>query len=154
MEVRTILWPTDLSRNSLQAAKHVNSLAEKYQAKVVVMYVGVDLMNQLKSYGYPSEEHLKHFQTWELEQAKKKLATVCEDNLQACPLLDVHLVQGDAAEEILKAAKELNADMVVLCSHGRTADDLDKASPEFGSVARKVLAGSPVPVHLVNPMQP
>lgn len=153
MEVRTILWPTDLSRNSLKAAKHVNSLAEKYKAKVIVMYVGVDLMSQLMSYGYPSEEHIKQFQNWELEQAKKKLATVCEENLKACPMLDVRLVQGDAADEIVKAIKELKADMVVLCSHGRTADDLDKASPEFGSVARKVMAGSPAPIHLVNPFQ-
>ena len=143
MEVRTILWPTDLSRNSLKAAKHVNSLAEKYQAKVIVMYVGVDLMNQLMSYGYPSEDHVKHFQDWELEQAKKKLATVCEENLKACPMLDVFMVQGDAAEQIIKA----------ISSHGRTADDLDKASPEFGSVARKVVANSTVPVHLVNPLQ-
>lgn len=41
--VRTILWPTDLSRNSLKAAKHVVSLAEKYQAKIVMLYVGTDL---------------------------------------------------------------------------------------------------------------
>ncbi|MEJ2071530.1 MAG: universal stress protein [Syntrophobacterales bacterium] len=153
MEVRTILWPTDLSRNSLKAAKHVNSLAEKYQAKVIVMYVGVDLMTQLMSYGYPSEEHVKNFQDWELDQAKKKLATVCEENLKACPMLDILMVQGDAAEQIIKAIKEKKADMVVLSSHGRTADDLDKASPEFGSVARKVVANSPVPVHLVNPLQ-
>ena len=42
MEVRTILWPTDLSKNSIKAAKHVSSLAEKYQAKVILLYVGVD----------------------------------------------------------------------------------------------------------------
>jgi hypothetical protein len=29
MEVRTILWPTDLSKNSLKAAKHVVSLADQ-----------------------------------------------------------------------------------------------------------------------------
>ena len=45
MEVRTILWPTDLYRNSIKAAKHVESLAEKYQAKVIVLFVGVDLMS-------------------------------------------------------------------------------------------------------------
>jgi nucleotide-binding universal stress UspA family protein len=154
MEVHTILWPTDLSKNSLKAAKHVNSLAEKYQAKVVVLYVGVDLMNLLPYGGkYPSEEHLHHFQNWEMEQAKKKLETVCDANLKSCRLFNLRLVQGDPAAQILKAIKEEKADMVVLSTHGRGADDLDAASPEFGSVARKVLAGSPVPVHLVNPFQ-
>lgn len=154
MEAHTILWPTDLSRNSLKAAKVVNSLAEKYQSRVVVLYVGVDLMNLLPYGGkYPSEEHLQHFQNWELEQAKKKLETVCDDNLKACPFFSLRLVQGDPATEILKAAKEEKADMLVLSTHGRSADDLDAASPEFGSVARKVLAGSPAPVTLVNPFQ-
>ncbi len=154
MEVHTILWPTDLSKNSLKAAKHVNSLAEKYQAKVVVLYVGLDLMNLLPYGGkYPSEEHLHHFQNWEMDQAKKKLETVCDANLKSCRLFNLHLVQGDPGAQILKAIKEEKADMVVLSTHGRSADDLDAASPEFGSVARKVLAGSPVPVHLVNPFQ-
>ena len=154
MNVRTILWPTDLSKLSLKAAPHVNSLAEKYQAKVIVLYVGVDLMNLLPYGGkYPSEEHLGHFQSWEKDQAKKKLETICEAELKACPMFEVRLVQGDPAGEILKAIKKEKADMVVLSSHGRNADELEAASPEFGGVARKVLASAKVPVHLVNPFQ-
>jgi nucleotide-binding universal stress UspA family protein len=153
MKVSTILWPTDLSKLSLKAAPHVNSLAEKYQAKVVVVYVGVDLTTMGQSYGYPNEDHLKNFQEFELQQAKKKLEGVCQKELKACPMFDVRLVKGDPAGEILKAIKKEKADMVVLSSHGRSADDLDAASPEFGSVARKVLASSKVPVHLVNPFQ-
>jgi len=153
MEVRTILWPTDLSKASLKAAPQVNSLAEKYQAKVIVLYVGVDLMNQLMAYGYPSEEHIQNFQEWELEQAKKKLETLCQKELKACPLFNIRLVKGDAATEILKAIKEEKADMVVLSTHGRSADDVDRASPEFGSVAKKVIANSPVAITLINPLQ-
>jgi|UniRef100_A0A7V6DP03 nucleotide-binding universal stress UspA family protein len=154
MKVRTILWPTDLSKLSLKAAPHVNSLAEKYQAKVIVMYVGADLMNLLPYGGkYPSEEQLRHFQAWEKEQARKKLETVCEAELKACPMFEVRLVEGDPAAQILQAIKKEKADMVVLSSHGRGADDLDATSPEFGSVARKVLANAKVPVHLVNPFQ-
>jgi nucleotide-binding universal stress UspA family protein len=152
MEVRTILWPTDLSKNSVKAAKHVSSLAGKYQAKVVVLYVGVDLMAQFGAYSYPSEEHLKHFRDWEIKHAKQQLETVCEKELKACPNLETRLVQGDAATEILKAIKDEKADLVVLTTHGRGAEGLDQKSPEFGSVARKVMANSPVPVHLVNPL--
>ncbi len=154
MKVRTILWPTDLSKLSLKAAPHVNSLAEKYQAKVIVFYVGVDLMNLLPYGGkYPSEEHLHHFQKWEKEQAKKKLETICETALKACPMFEIRLVEGEPATQILKAIKKEKADMVVLSSHGRSSEDLDAASPEFGSVALKVLTSAKVPVHLVNPFQ-
>jgi nucleotide-binding universal stress UspA family protein len=152
MEVRTILWPTDLSKNSIKAAKQVSSLAEKYQAKVILLYVGVDLMSMFPAYGnYPSEDQLKHFQNWELNQAKKHLETVCAQELKACPNIDVRLVQGDPATEILKTITDARADLVVLTTHGRGHDELDQKSAEFGSVAKKVMANSPVPVHLVNP---
>lgn len=154
MEVRTILWPTDLSKNSIKAAKHVSSLALKYQAKVILLYVGVDLMSMFPAYGnYPSKDQLEHFHTWELQQAKKHLEAVCAKELKACPNVDVRLAQGDAASEILKTIKKAKADMVVLTSHGRGHDELDQKSAEFGSVAKKVMANSPVPVHLVNPFK-
>ena len=151
MEVRTILWPTDLSKNSIKAARHVSSLALKYQAKVILMYVGVDLLSYFRAYGDPSKDQLEHFQSWELKQAKKHLEGVCAQELKACPNIEVKLVQGDAASEILKAITETKADMVVLTSHGRGQEDLDQKSADFGSVAKKILANSPVPVHLVNP---
>jgi nucleotide-binding universal stress UspA family protein len=152
MEVRTILWPTDLSKNSIKAAKYVSSLAEKYQARVIVLYVGVDLMTHFGAYSFPSEEHLKHFQNWEVQHAKKQMEAVCEKELKACPNLEMRLVQGDAAAEILKAITQEKADLVVLTTHGRGSEALDQKSSEFGSVARKVMANSPVPVHLVNPL--
>lgn len=153
MEVRTILWPTDLSKNSVKAAKHVVSLADKYQAKVVMLYVGVELLNYFPAYGNPSAEHIKHFQDWELEQAKQQMETVCDKDLKGCPLLEMRLVQGDAAAEILKAIDREQADLVVLTTHGRGHDELDQKSADFGSVAKKVMANSPVPVHLVNPFR-
>ena len=153
MEVRTILWPTDLSKNSIKAAKNVESLAEKYKAKVILLYVGVDLMSHFGAYGEPSAEHLSHFQKFEMEHAKKKLEGVCQKELKACPALEVRLVQGDAATEIMKAIKQEKADMVVITTHGRGAEEVDRVSAEFGSVAKKVIANSPVPVHLVNPLK-
>ena len=151
MEVHTILWPTDLSKNSLKAAQHVESMAEKYQAKVVLLYVGVDLMSHFGAYSYPTPEHVKHFQDWEMQHAKKQLETVCDKELKACPKIEMRLVQGDPAAEILKAVKGEKAGMIVLTSHGRGHDELDQKSADFGSVAKKVMANSPVPVHLVNP---
>lgn len=154
MEVRTILWPTDLSKNSVKAAKHVVSLADKYQAKVIMLYVGVDLMNFFPAYGsYPSADQAQHFQDWELQQARKRMEAVCDRELKACPNLDIKLVRGDAATEILKMIGQEKADLVVLTTHGRGAEELDQKSADFGSVAKKVMANSPVPVHLVNPLR-
>lgn len=153
--ISTILWPTDLSKNSLKAAKHVVSLAEKYQAKIIMLYVGTDLTAFWGGYAHePGEHHLKHFQDWELKRARDKMKSICETELKACPNLDIKLVQGDAAAEILKTIQTENADLVVITTHGRGHDEIDQKSPVFGSVAEKVIRTSPVPVHLVNPYKP
>ena len=152
--IRTILWPTDLSKNSLKSAKHVISLAEKYQAKIIMLYVGTDLTAYFGGYAHePGEHHLKHFLEWELKQARQKMQSICDTDLKACPNLEVKVVQGDAASEILKMIETEKADMVVITSHGRSHDEIDQKSPVFGSVADKVLRSSPVPVHLVNPFR-
>jgi nucleotide-binding universal stress UspA family protein len=152
MDIKTILWPTDLSRNSLKAARQVVSLADKYQAKVIVLYVGTDLTSLYEGYGQPGQEHLRHFQEWEIKKAKEHLEGICEKDLKACPLLNIKLVQGDPATEILKAVDQEKADLIVLTSHGKGQEALDYKTPEFGSVARKVLAQAPVPVVVVNPL--
>jgi nucleotide-binding universal stress UspA family protein len=152
--IRTILWPTDLSRNSLKSAKNVVSLAEKYQAKIIMLYVATDLTAMLGGYAHePGEHHLQHFQEWELKQAKSKMQKICETELKACPNMEIRIVQGDAASEILKAVKAENADLVVITTHGLSHDKMEKKSPLFGSVAEKVIRTSPVPVHLVNPFE-
>ncbi len=153
--IRTILWPTDLSKNSLKSAKHVVSLAEKYQAKIIMLYVATDLTSMLGGYAHePGKHHLQHFQEWEVKQARSKMQQICETELKACPNMEIRLVQGDAAEEILKAAKAEKADLVVITTHGLSHDKMEKKSPLFfGSVAEKVIRTSPVPVHLVNPFE-
>lgn len=150
--IRTILWPTDLSKNSLKSAKHVVSLAEKYQAKIIMLYVATDLTSMFGGYAHePGEHHLKHFQEWELKQAKSKMQHICETDLKACPNMEIRLVQGDAASEILQAVQTEKADLVVITTHGLSHDQMAKKSPLFGSVTEKVIRTSPVPVHLVNP---
>jgi nucleotide-binding universal stress UspA family protein len=151
MDVNTILWPTDLSKSSIQAAQHVVDLAEKHGAGVVVLYVGIDLCEYFPAYGnYPSKDELQSFQSWEIEQAKKDLEAVCEKELKACPNWEVKLVQGDAVGKILEFVKSENADLVVLTSRGHGSENRPDKGTGLGSVAREVVERSPVPVHVVK----
>ena len=65
--IRTILWPTDLSKNSLKSAKHVVSLAEKYRAKIVMLYVATHLTSMFGGYAHEPGDIIPHFQEWEFE---------------------------------------------------------------------------------------
>jgi nucleotide-binding universal stress UspA family protein len=53
---------------------------------------------------------------------------------------------GNAAEEILKAADEINADLIAMSTHGRSG--LRRMA--FGSITDKVLRGSKAPVLMVR----
>ncbi|MCK4274549.1 MAG: universal stress protein [Dehalococcoidales bacterium] len=53
---------------------------------------------------------------------------------------------GNAAEEILKAAEETNADLIAMSTHGRSG--LRRLA--FGSITDKVLHGASVPVLMVR----
>jgi nucleotide-binding universal stress UspA family protein len=54
---------------------------------------------------------------------------------------------GDAGEQILKAAKDLGADVIVMATHGHGA----LAKAVFGSVTERVLRAGICPVLLVRP---
>ena len=144
-----ILWPTDLSAASLKAGHHVVSLAQKYDAEVILMYVAVDLCSYFPAYGnYPSVDRLNEFRDWEIEKARKKLEQICAEELKSCPFLKLRLVTGDPAREILKMADQVKADMIVLTARGQGKGS--EEDRELGQTAQKVLKNSMVPVHMVK----
>ena len=61
-------------------------------------------------------------------------------------IVNTRVSAGNAAEEILKAADESNADMIAMSTHGRSG--LSRLA--FGSVTDKVLRGATVPVLTVR----
>ncbi len=60
--------------------------------------------------------------------------------------VNTRVVAGNAAEEILKVAGEINADMIAMSTHGRSG--LSRLA--FGSVTDKVLRGAGMPVLMVR----
>lgn len=140
MELKKILWPTDFSGNSEHALPYVNSLGERYQTEVHVLYVIPELADHPPWYGEFDQSHIDKIHEWEKKTAEKRLNEICEKHLSGCPLYIRHIAMGDPAEEILRLVDEEKVDMVVMASHGR------KGQFHFGSVAEKVVKNAPVPV--------
>jgi len=140
MEIKKILWPTDLSSNAEAALGSVTSLSKKYNAEIHILYVIEDLGVHEPWYGIFDEEHIHKIHAWEEGQASKRLDKICEEYLNECPLYIRHVSIGDPAEEIIKLISKEGIDIVVLATRGR------RASFSFGSVTEKVSKNSPVPV--------
>jgi nucleotide-binding universal stress UspA family protein len=146
MEIKTILWPTDLSAPSLKAGPHVVALAQMHDAAVVLLYVAVDLCRMFPAYGnYPSVELLNNFRDWEIGKARKRLEQLCDEELKACPYLRLRLVSGEPAEEILKMAEREGADLIVITRRGEGRES------GFGHIARQVIEAATIPVQVLTP---
>ena len=140
MEMKKILWPTDFSENAESALPYVESLGEKYQTEVHVLYVIPELGEHEPWYGTFDRSHIDKIHAWEEKTAQNRLNEVCDNHLQGCKLYIKHVALGDPAETILKMVEDEKIDMVVMASHGR------KGSFHYGSVAEKVIKNSSVPV--------
>jgi len=140
MAIKKILWPTDFSKSAAAALPYVNSLTQKLDAEVHVLYVIDDIARHAPWYGEFGKEHMNKIREWEEETAHEHLDEICKRHLEGCRLYVKHVAVGDPAQEILSFIQKENIDMVVMAKHG------SKAHFAFGSVADKVVKHSPIPV--------
>lgn len=130
-----ILVPIDFEPASLKALGIAKDLVARLGGEVVIVHV-----YQLPVYTYPGLEPalMPGFHAEVTSAAERAVASLAqqEGNLRAV------VRQGDAAREILAAADELKATMIVMGTHGRQG----LAHFLLGSVAERVLSKSNVPV--------
>ncbi len=143
LEVRNILVPVDLSEASDRVCKVAADLAQRFAAKITVLFV-VEEMDQLRGLNLPSISYDEILPDLEAK-ARERLATYVDHHLDSTQPVDVHVVHGTAFESILEAARRLPADLIVLGTHGRKG----LARAIFGSTAERVIRNSPVPIFTV-----
>jgi nucleotide-binding universal stress UspA family protein len=143
MEIKRILWPTDLSGSARYALDYVRSLTQKYGAEIHVIHVIHDLAHHRGLYGNFEPEHIDKIVSWEYSKGKERLDRICAEDLEGCPLYIKHVAIGDPAQMILQCIRENHIDMVVMAARGAGGFF------QFGSVTEKVIKNSPVPVVMV-----
>lgn len=143
MDVKRILWPTDLSGRAKHALSYVRSLTERYDAEIHVLYVITDIAHHRGLYGNFEQAHIDRIYAWEKEKAAERLESICSHELEGCPLYVKHIAVGDPAQEIIKTIKKANIDMVVMATRGAGGFF------QVGAVADRVVKHSPVPVVMV-----
>lgn len=138
LPIRTVLHPTDFSELSQPAFELACALARDYAARLVVLHVaGLPPL-------LPVEGMLMPTPVDEAESARGRLEAVRPTD----PRVQVRhrLAVGDPAGEILAAATDEEADLIVLGTHGRGG--LSRAL--MGSVAEAVQRAAPCPVLTVR----
>ena len=147
MELKRILWATDLSENARAALPYVSTLARLHGSEVHLIYV-LEAQGHFGAwYGDYDPSQVERLQAMEKAKAEEALTGICDQHLSGCPLYVKHTAVGDPADEVLKFAEREKPDLIVLATKGR------RGRFDMGSVAERVVRHSPVPV-LTVPVPP
>ena len=141
---RRILWPTDFSPVAKAALPYAADLAADSGAQLVLLHVLA-----LPSMYVPEVSGA----VW-MEIQRKGRAAAMDELRRLAKQLDrakvrTHavLAQGVAFDQILRVAKRLRCDLIVIATHGRTG----LRHVLMGSVAENVVRRAPCPVLTVRP---
>lgn len=144
--IRRILHATDYSKASERALQEAVDFAKQNDAEMLVVHVIQPVVP------YVAGEDIGAAELYvKLEESTKQEAQRSMDKLmQRLERLGVKakslLLRGIPADQIVKAAKNRKADMIVIGTHGRTG--LSKLF--MGSVASRVISTAPSPVLTVR----
>jgi len=137
-EFRSILCPVDLSAPSRAAARTAAVMADCFDARLTVVFVDDPLLSQAA----------QRFDEGELgRRTETELTRFVQKAIGKRPACGYEIVNGDPATEILKAARRLKADLIVIGTQGHRG-------PKrlfFGSTAATVVKRTTIPVLVVPP---
>ena len=146
VDTNRILYATDLSPASLAAFPHALHLALRLGAELSILHVlptPIDLLMP----GYVPQTTWADVYARMRAEADAELDRLRKEAVDGGVRATTSIVEGGLAhEEIVRAARDLKADMLVLGTHGRTG----VTKFFMGSVAARVVAMAPCPVVTVR----
>ena len=167
VDVKKILYATDLSDNARYAFAYAVSLANLYKAAITMIHVLPEVPTLLDQsvIGYISAERWEEIKSQQMNEAKEALIGKRREHLAIKEALhqfsedvrqeqkgdgfttdDIIVQRGNPVEEIVRSAEEVNCDLIVMGTHGQgTLEDV-----MLGSTARRVIRRSKMPVLVVR----
>jgi len=149
-EVKKVITPVDFSDNSTLIAESAAYMAGKFGASMHLVFV-VQNFEDYSGFFVP-QLSMPSLEGELIESAESKMSSFCADMQEYCDSAGVSeltykVFMGDVAEKIVEHCADLNADLIVMGTHGYKG--LEKIM--FGSVADKVVRSAACPVLTINP---
>lgn len=165
IQIKKILYATDLSESALHAFSYAVNLANMYGAGITILHVlaefpGEEFISNMIDSDTWNEIKMRHY-----SEARDKLIGKKRDHIALREVLqafseevkadakeqtfvtdEVLIKSGAPAEVIVQTAQEQNCDLIVMGTHGHgvIADVL------IGSTAKWVVRQSPIPVLVIR----
>ena len=152
--IRALLCATDLGPRGPDVLRHAAGLARCFGARLHILHViepPSDFAQFWINATVPEETRQAHETEVyaSVHQAlRQRLDAYCLEALEGQaenPIADIQIIEGPPARVILEQARRIDAELIVLGSHGHSAI----GEAVLGSVAHKVTMKATVPVLLV-----
>jgi nucleotide-binding universal stress UspA family protein len=150
-KIKTILFATDLTKNSAYAFYYAVHMARRDEAKIVILHAVESHPRMLVS--FEDFEHKVAKDRWE-ETVKKFKERIQDISVKVDARMGISSVDfvsnilikpGNPAEEILKVAEEENCDVIVMGTHSKGF----LGQTFLGSVSKSVLQRTQKPVFII-----
>ena len=147
--INRILCAIDFSEHSRRALDHAVAIARWYEASVTVVYVFSPAPVAAVGPGMTAFQPIV-LTDLDYERLRNDVQSFAAAEGAPGVAIDTVLREGFPATEIVAAARDLQADLIVLGTHGRSGVE----RLFLGSVAERVLRRAPCPVLTVPAHQP
>lgn len=145
-KLNKILFPTDFSELSEHALRYAREFAEQFSAQLYCLHV-VDEGQQYWSAVGPEAAPICPPIGDILESANRQMQSFFDDHLVGLEYPAItHVSTGRPFVEIIRYAKEITADIIIIATHGRGG----VMHALMGSTAEKIVRKAPCPVLTVR----
>lgn len=145
-EIKTIVCAVDFSEISSEVAAFAKMMALKHEANVHVVYVAPTLSQYVGFHVPPAS--IDSFVGEITSGAEKTMEEFMSKNFSGCRCKG-KVLSGQTADELLAYSEKLQADLIIMGTHGRKGFDRFL----FGSVAERVVKSARCPVLTIRPQE-
>ena len=167
IDVKKILYASDLSDNAHRAFSYASSLADRYGAGIVLLHVLAENQElEDKLIGRMGQDRWEEIKTRQMADARDTLGEKVRDGSTVRETLDrlrsdarnasgkpenvsdeVVVLRGNPGDSIVEISEIKGCDLIVMGCHGHGKRDVTT----MGGTARRVLMHSKKPVLIVRP---
>lgn len=139
-EIKKILVPIDFSDYSRSALKYAINFCKNCNAEMILIYVVEPVI-------YPPDFSMGQIaipsvnSEWD-ERARQELDKLAKEEIPSTVQVKTVIKTGKPFVEIVETASELDVDLIIIATHGRSGVE----HILFGSTAEKVVRKAPCPV--------
>ncbi|MBM3823224.1 MAG: universal stress protein [Verrucomicrobia bacterium] len=140
--IKRVLVPVDFSECSRKALRYAVPFAEEHEAAITLLYAVAPLY-AASEFAVPDYTELQASMS---AHGEKELAKLASEEIGGRVPFTLRVRTGQPTGVITETAKELDADLIVISTHGRTG----LKHVLLGSVVENVVRRAPCPVLVVR----